>query len=92
MLTTTKIILITLAVTNLLAFVLMGVDKAKAKNHAWRIKETTLFLFPVLGGAVGGCLGMWAFRHKTKHWYFVVGFHALAVLQLAAAAYFGLLK
>lgn len=86
-----KTLLIALAISNILAFLLMGIDKSKAQSRAWRIRESTLFLFPVLGGAIGGCLGMWTFRHKTKHWYFVVGFHALAALQIAVAARFDLL-
>jgi uncharacterized membrane protein YsdA (DUF1294 family) len=26
----------------------------------------------LLGGALGAGLGMWLFRHKTRHWRFVV--------------------
>ena len=37
---------------------------------------------PVRGG-VGGCLGMRAFHHKTKHWYFRFGFPLIALLWLA---------
>ena len=37
--------------------------------------------------AVSGLLGMYAFRHKTKHWYFVLGFWALAAAQLGALAW-----
>lgn len=56
---------------SLIAFILYGVDKSKAKKGKWRISERVLLLFPVFGGAIGGLLGMLAFRHKTKHWYFV---------------------
>lgn len=35
---------------NLLAFLLMGLDKQKARQHKWRISERTLFLSAVLGG------------------------------------------
>ena len=40
---------------------------------ARRVRERTLFLSALLGGGLGACLGMWIFRHKTEHWYFVVG-------------------
>lgn len=76
-----------LLVVNLTAFILMGVDKRRAKREAWRISEKTLFLFPVLGGALGGFCGMRTFHHKTKHWYFRFGFPALLVLQLALAGW-----
>lgn len=71
-----------LLVMNLIAFALMGIDKAKAKAGAWRIPEKTLFLVTALFGGLGGTLGMSFFRHKTKHWYFKYGFPALLVIQL----------
>ena len=71
-----------LVVMNVLAFALMGIDKAKAKAGAWRIPEKTLFLVTALFGGLGGTLGMTFFRHKTKHWYFKLGFPALLALIL----------
>lgn len=61
---------------------LMGVDKGKARREAWRIPESTLWLFALAGGGVGGWLGMRLFHHKTRHWYFRFGFPLLAVLQV----------
>lgn len=72
------------AVVNLWAFALMGFDKRRAKQRgARRIRERTLFLSALLGGGLGACLGMWGFRHKTKHWYFVIG---MPLILLAEAA------
>ncbi len=65
-------------------FIMMGADKRRARRNARRISERRLFAVAAVGGAVGGWLGMRAFRHKTRHWYFRVGFAALAVIQLAA--------
>ena len=76
-----------LVAVNLAAFVLMGVDKRRAKRGAWRISERALFLPALLGGALGGTLGMRVFRHKTKHWYFRWGLPAILVLQLLAVWY-----
>lgn len=76
------------AVMNVIAFVLMGVDKIKAKMDKRRIPERVLFLFAILFGAIGGTIGMYSFRHKTKHWYFAVFFPALAILQFALLVYF----
>ena len=45
--------------------------------------ERTLFLIAALGGSLGVLLGMYTFRHKTKHWYFVVGVPAILAAQLA---------
>ena len=82
MLSLIKIIWVAIAVMNLIAFALMGIDKHKAKAGKWRIKEATLFLVTALFGGLGGTLGMYVFRHKTKHWYFKIGFPALLVVQI----------
>ena len=72
-----------LALMNLAAFAAMGVDKGRARRGRWRVSEKALFLPALLGGALGGVLGMRAFRHKTRRGYFWFGFPALLVLQLA---------
>lgn len=74
------------AVMTVLGFVVMGIDKAKAKEGKWRIKEAALFAFAILFGGVGATLGMYVFRHKTKHWYFVVFFPILALVDIALYA------
>ncbi len=77
---------------SLFLFILMGVDKRRAKAEKRRVRERTLFLLALLGGALGGVVGMRVFRHKTKHASFVVGMPALLVLNLALAflmIYFG---
>ena len=76
-----------LGVMSLFLFCMMGIDKPKARRGAWRISEKTLFVFALLFGAVGGTLGMHLFRHKTKHWYFRIGFPVLAAAQLALWLY-----
>lgn len=78
-----KYVLIYLAAVNVLLLVLMGLDKARAKSHKWRIPERTLFLVALLGGSLGGVLGMLLFRHKTRHPVFVWGFGILLVLHAA---------
>lgn len=68
---------------NIVLFVVMGVDKYRAIRRLWRIPEATLFILALVGGACGGAVGMYSFRHKTKHWYFAVFFPLLALAQLA---------
>ena len=83
---TQKLILILvlcwLVVTNIAAFAVMYIDKQRAKKGAWRIKEATLFIFAIIGGSLGANLGMQLFRHKTKHWYFVVFMPLILVLHI----------
>lgn len=82
-----KWILLLLAAVNLLAFVLYGVDKLKAKKGAWRIPEATLLLVAFLGGSVGALLGMEVFRHKTKHAKFRILVPLFLILHIALAVY-----
>ena len=77
-----KLFLIYLAVVNLAAFALMGVDKRRAKRGAWRIPERTLFLPAILGGSPGAILGMQMFRHKTRHRQFAIGIPLILLVQL----------
>lgn len=79
------IVIIYLAVMNVVGLAAMGMDKAKAKSGAWRIPEKTLFLFSIIGGSLGTWAGMYLFRHKTKHWYFVVFMLLIFVMHVAAA-------
>ena len=79
------ILIIYLLVMNILGFLLMGIDKYKAKKRAFRIPEATLFTVALIGGSIGTTLGMFTFHHKTRHWYFLYGMPAILILQLAIA-------
>lgn len=75
-----------LAVINLAVFALYGVDKARARRGAWRIRESTLLGAAACFGALGALLGMQLFRHKTKHRAFALGVPALLIVQVAILA------
>ena len=77
-----KFIFIYVFFTNLVLFILMGLDKRKAKLNHWRISEKTLFSLALMGGSIGGILGMYTFRHKTKHLKFTLGFPIIFLFQL----------
>lgn len=74
-----------LILINALGFGLMHSDKERARKKRWRIPEATLMAVAMLGGSVGVLLGMYTFRHKTKHPKFTLGVPAILVLQLAVA-------
>lgn len=88
MTTQLKFMVVYLAVMTAIGFLSMYIDKKRAREHRWRIPEKTLFLIAVLGGSIGSNLGMRVCRHKTKHWYFVVGMPMILVLQIAAVCLF----
>ena len=77
------LLMIYLVIINLIAFLTFGADKRRARRDRRRVRESTLFLLAVLGGSIGALLGMYVFRHKTRHWYFCVGIPAILILQIA---------
>lgn len=79
-----KIILLYLLIINATGFVLMLADKRMAQKNLWRIPEANLLLVAAIGGSIGSLLGMYTFRHKTKHLKFTLGIPAILLLQLAA--------
>jgi len=82
-----KEILIYLAVVNLIGFLAMGLDKFKAKKNFWRTKEKTLFTIAMIGGSIGSIIGMYTFRHKTKHNSFVIGMPVILAVQIGIVVY-----
>jgi uncharacterized membrane protein YsdA (DUF1294 family) len=83
-----KYFAIYLLIVNAIGFLLMLIDKRKAIRHRWRIPEKTLFLIAAIGGSVGSIMGMYTFRHKTKHLQFTLGMPAILIVQLVLAFIF----
>ncbi len=78
-----KWILLSYAITlNVLGLLLMGIDKWRAKKKSFRIPEATLFTTALFGGSLGTTIGMFLFRHKTRHWYFLIGMPVILAVQL----------
>ena len=71
-----------LIIMSIILCIFMYVDKSRAIAHEWRISEKSLFTLAFLGGACGGVLGMYLFKHKTKHNAFAFGFPLLAAIQI----------
>ena len=80
-------IIAALTLINLAGFAITAFDKQKARKRKWRTPEKTFFLIALLGGAPGVYAAMLLFRHKTRHWYFVLGIPGIFLIQ-AAIAYF----
>lgn len=87
--------LVFLGVMTLVGLLVMWFDKGIARRNGERVlrgkkprrrvPEKTLFLIAVLGGSIGVLLGMYFFRHKTKHKSFVFGIPAILAAQGALA-------
>ena len=81
------IVLAFILIMSVVGFISMGADKQKAKKGKWRTPEATLFLIALLGGALGSVLGMYVFRHKTKHWYFALFMPLILIAQIALVVF-----
>ena len=77
--------LIYLCIINALGFLLMLLDKQKAKKNLWRIPEATLLGVAVIGGSLGAIAGMQLARHKTKHLKFAIGLPLILAAQVMVA-------
>lgn len=82
-----KYLLVYLLIINAVGYLLMLVDKYKAKKNLWRIPEATLMGIAVLGGSIGSLLGMYSVRHKTRHPKFTLGIPLILAVQLALLAH-----
>ena len=77
-----EILILYLLLINASAFLLMLIDKWKAKKNLWRISEATLMSTAILGGGIGALLGMYTVRHKTRHLKFTLGIPLILAVQI----------
>lgn len=82
-----SLILLYLLIINALALVLMLADKRMAEKNLWRIPESTLLTAAAFGGSIGALLGMYRFRHKTKHLKFTLGVPVILIAQIALVVF-----
>ena len=82
-----RLILMYLITINAAGFLLMLVDKLKAKRGVWRIPEATLLAVAAAGGSIGSLIGMKLFRHKTRHLKFTIGIPLILALQIIATIF-----
>lgn len=82
-----ELLILYLLLINAVAFLLMLIDKYKAKKNLWRIPEATLMASAALGGSIGALLGMYTVRHKTRHPKFTVGIPLILAAQIGLALF-----
>lgn len=82
-----ELLILYLLLINAVAFLLMLIDKYKAKKNLWRIPEATLMTSAALGGSIGALLGMYTVRHKTRHPKFTVGIPLILAAQIGLALF-----
>lgn len=82
-----KYLYLWLIVINIITFAVFGIDKKKAIDGKFRIKELTLFVLSLLGGSLGGLIAMHTFHHKTRKWYFKFGIPLILIAWVAMIAW-----
>lgn len=80
---TIQYIICYIAIVNIIAFFIYGIDKWKAKRSRWRISEATLLGMAAIGGSVGAWMGMKVWHHKTLHKKFKYGVPLIFIAQMA---------
>jgi uncharacterized membrane protein YsdA (DUF1294 family) len=75
------VILAAIAFLNLVALIVMRVDKRQAEIEGYRVPEKAFLRYAALGGVFGILAGAFLYRHKTQHRMLL----AEAVLASAAA-------
>jgi uncharacterized membrane protein YsdA (DUF1294 family) len=76
-----KYLITYLVIINIIALLAYQSDKRKSIKGKWRIKETTLLSFSLIGGGVGSLIGMYKFHHKTKKLTFKIGVPILTIIS-----------
>ncbi len=81
------LVYILLILFNILTFITFGIDKFLAIKHSVRTSEYNLLSLIICGGAIGGILGMYIFRHKTKKPKFIIGGWLCMLLEIILLYY-----
>lgn len=74
-------------IINIISFFIMLYDKRQAIYHKFRISEKTIFIVSLLLGGIGTYVGMYVFRHKTKHLKFTIGIPIVIILNIISIFY-----
>ena len=85
---TPEMIILYVLIINLIGFLIMGLDKFKAKKGFWRTPEKTIFTITLLGGGIGTVTGMYLIRHKTKKMKFTIGLPTILISEIVLIIYF----
>ena len=73
---------------NIVGLLSMYLDKYFAKNNMYRNSEKNLFFIAIIGGSIGSIIGMYQFRHKTKHRQFTTGLPFIIFIQIMILIYY----
>lgn len=67
---------------NIISMITFYIDKRKAIKKKYRVSEKALIALSLIGGCYGSLIGMYLFRHKTKHLKFKILVPILCIIWL----------
>lgn len=82
----TEVMLYWIIAANLIGFILMVWDKHCAENGGWRISESMLIRWSMMGGSLGTLAAQRLIRHKTRKQPIAAILTAIPLLHAALLA------
>ena len=71
-----------LVIINIITFIVFGIDKKRAEEEKWRLKNKLLLGLAFIGGTVGALAAMRVFHHKTFKNYYTWGIPLMMLMHL----------
>ena len=79
-----RTLLVIYFIASITTFAAYAIDKSAAQRGAWRISESTLHLFSIIGGWPGAIFAQQKLRHKSRKQSFRFVFWVTVLLNLGA--------
>lgn len=74
-------------IVNVLAYLIMRIDKNRSRSGKRRISEASLLSLAAIGGSVGILVSMYILHHKTRKKKFKFGVPLMLILQILLILY-----
>lgn len=76
-----RLSLVWTAILSMSSLMLYSFDKKQALTGGWRLRESWLLIFDLLGGWPGGFVGQWWCRHKVRKTSYQLRFWTLVLVH-----------